>query len=78
LATKYVLFKDEDFDEATGEVVGKAWVVHSEEDDDEEEAKWMTRSEAKQLSGSLGYPFELEGTSMTDDELDRFRREQGF
>jgi hypothetical protein len=74
--THYVLFKDEDFDSTKGEMVGKAWVVHSEENDDEEEAKWMTRTEAKQLAESLGYPFELEGSSMTDEELDAFRRSQ--
>lgn len=79
MPTKFVLFKDEDFDEANGEPIGKVWIVHSEEDDDEElQDEWMTRSDAKKLAESIGYPFELEGTSMTDEELDAFKREHGF
>jgi ribosomal 50S subunit-associated protein YjgA (DUF615 family) len=58
--------------------VGKVWVVHSEEGDDEEEMKWMSRTDAKRLAESLDYPFELEGSSMTDEELDDFRRQQGM
>jgi ribosomal 50S subunit-associated protein YjgA (DUF615 family) len=76
MTTKYVLFKDESFDDQTREMMGKVWVVHSEEDDNEEEMRWMSRTEAKRLAESLGYPFELEGSSMTDDELESFKLQQ--
>jgi hypothetical protein len=78
MTTKYVLWKEEDWDKRSGEMVGKAWVVHSEEDDDEEEAKWMTRTEAKELAESRDCPFDLEGSSMTDEELEQVNRDQGL
>ena len=79
MTAKFVLFKDEDFDESTGEPVGKVWIVHSEEDDEEElRDEWMLRSEAKKLAEEIGYPFELEGTSMTDEEVGAFKRERGL
>jgi hypothetical protein len=77
MATSYVLFKDEDFDEQSGELIGPVWIVRSEEDGDEEEQdRWMTRSEAKALAESLGLPFEVDG--MTDEELEEFKRQQGL
>ena len=77
MATKYVLFKDEDFDEHSGELIGPVWIVRSEEDGDEEEQdQWMTRSAAKALAEQLGLPFEVDG--MTDDELEEFKRQQGL
>ena len=79
MTAKFVLFKDEDFDESTGEPVGKVWIVRSEEDDEEElRDEWMLRSEAKKLAEEIGYPFELEGTSMTDEEVGAFKRERGL
>jgi hypothetical protein len=74
---EYVLFKDEDFDEATGELVGPVWIVHDESDDDaEEERGWMPRRAAKQLAADLGIPFEVDG--MTDEEFDAFKKQQGL
>ena len=72
---KYVLFKDEDFDELTGELVGPAWII-SEDDDSDEERGWMPRTEAKQLATELGVPFEVDG--MTDEKLEAFKQQQGL
>jgi hypothetical protein len=53
------LFRDEDFYDAGGEPVGNVWIVHPEEDDEEEREEWISRRKATRPARPLGYPFEL-------------------
>jgi hypothetical protein len=72
---KLAVFKPEDYSEEAGEDVGPLFVIH-DEDESPEVTEWMPRSAARKFAEERGYEFEVDG--MTDEELEAFKKAQGY
>ena len=71
-----VYFKGEDFDEDELDEIGPVAVVDEETGDVLDDHGRQTRTYAKQLAQKLDLKIELD--AMTDEELDAFKRANGY